>query len=32
MVLITNINIPPYKYPYTCDWSRNLEKNLKISM
>jgi len=32
MVLVTNINRSPYKYPYTCDWSRNLEKKLNISM
>ncbi len=32
MVLVTNINRPPYKYPETCDWSRNLEKSLEISM
>jgi hypothetical protein len=29
MVLVTNINRPPYKYPKTCDWSRNLEKKFK---
>jgi hypothetical protein len=32
MVLATNINRPPYKYFKTCDWERNLEKSLKISM
>jgi hypothetical protein len=32
MVLVTNINRTPYKYPWTCDWSRNLKKSLKISM
>jgi hypothetical protein len=32
MILVTNINKPPYKYPETCDWSRNLEKSFKISM
>jgi len=32
MVLVTNINRSPYKHPSTCDWSKNLEKNLKVSM
>ncbi len=32
MVFDTNINRLPYKYPYMCDWSRNLDKSLNISM